>query len=64
MAKLIIKIKPDGNTEIEGVSCSGEICKLKSRPLEEALGITTDFVEKPEYYNAVEQEELKQEIKE
>lgn len=64
MAKIIVKIKKDGNTEIEGVNCSGDMCKLKSRPLEEALGVATDFVEKPEYYAATEQEELKQEVKE
>ena len=64
MAKIVIKIKKDGNTEIEGVNCSGDMCKIKSRPFEEALGTVTDFVEKPEYFNATEQEEQKQEVSE
>lgn len=64
MPKIIVKILKNGNTEIEGVDCTGDMCKLKSRPIEEALGITTDFVEKPEYYSATEVEEQKQEVTE
>ena len=63
MAKLIVKILPNGNTEIEGVECSGEMCKIKARPFEEALGTVTDFVEKPEYYQETIKEEQTQEVK-
>ena len=63
MAKLIVKILPNGNTEIEGVACSGTLCQIRSRPLEEALGIVTDFVEKPEYYSETIKEEQTQEVK-
>lgn len=64
MAKIVVKIKPDGNTEVEGVNCSGDLCKVLSKPIEEALGIATEFVEKPEFYQETVQEQLQQEVKE
>lgn len=60
MARLRAKITlATGSVEIEGISCTGDICRTGSAPIEAALGIVESFEPKPELFVELEQETAK-----
>lgn len=60
MARLRAKISlATGTVEIEGIDCTGDVCKTGSAPIEAALGIVESFEPKPELYVEFEQESQK-----
>jgi hypothetical protein len=62
MPKMKFKIKKDGTVEVDGIDCSGEICRKMSAPIEEALGIQIETQDKPELF--VELDGVKNEVHE
>lgn len=54
--KIIVRISPDGKTQIEVDGVQGESCTDVTKKLEEALGTTVDTDLKGEYYEAEETE--------
>lgn len=48
MAKTIIRIKPDGSTEIEGTGYTDGSCRKAAEPYERALGAVGEQALKPE----------------
>lgn len=52
MAKIIIRINSNtGETKISAEGYQGPVCKEKTRPFEERLGITSGDTETAEMYN-------------
>jgi hypothetical protein len=49
-SQIRFKIKKDGTVESEGVNCTGDLCKVLSKPFEDALGVVTSTQDKPELY--------------
>jgi hypothetical protein len=54
--KIIVRISPDGKTQIEVDGMKGESCTDVTKKLEEALGQTVDTELKNEYYEQEETE--------
>lgn len=48
--EIIIKIAPDGTVETRVVGGCGKSCKDATKPLRDALGLTTEDRNLPEYH--------------
>lgn len=58
MAKIIMIADPKtGQTQIKAEGYSGPVCKLKTKPFEDKLGMVTSDEETPEMYNQETQDE-------
>lgn len=58
MAIVTITVEEDGNAQFEVSGATGAACKELTRPLEEALGVVTNDVKKPEFYQSVKQSNI------
>jgi hypothetical protein len=56
MPEVIVTIKPDGSTEVEGKNFHGAGCTKATEAIEAALGKTTAKALKPEYYETVQED--------
>ena len=52
MAKVKIKIKKNGQTEIKTEGISGPACKALTKPIEDALGATSKDEKTADFYKA------------
>lgn len=47
-----VNVSPKGEVQIDAVGFKGADCEKATRFLEEALGVTTNRVKKPEYHQS------------
>lgn len=50
MKKIILTIAPGGELTIETTGFKGKACEAATKAMEEALGVKTKSVKKPEYF--------------
>lgn len=50
MKQIIVTIDTDGKCVVETAGYKGKACSLDSKALEEALGVSTKDVKRPEYF--------------
>lgn len=55
MPEIIVTIKTDGSTEIEGQNFKGNSCAKATEAIEAALGKVKSKKLKPEYYDTVQE---------
>ena len=56
MPEIIVTIKKDGSTEVEGKNFKGAGCEKATEAIEQALGKSTSKTLKPEYYETVQED--------
>jgi len=60
MEEIIIDISPDGTgVRVEGKDIAGPDCKMLTKDIEEALGVTTHTTVKPEFHRSKQQQRTK-----
>lgn len=50
MQEIVIDVDPVGNVTVEGKGIEGSECKALTQGIEEAIGVVTKTVKKPEFH--------------